>query len=184
MARKNFLSSNGFWCRSIMALALMVGTLAARAEGFSYMDFRANGLMVNNSTGDSFSGELSWHPSYEVAADWKVVGLVGFAPLKGDGETIIMSEFGVAANYAFLPSWSAELGLGSQAWSGNSSVSSSMVNANVFWGFDQPFFGLVDKLFVGVSSVNHEKKTTEIKVGVTFSMASIVSLISGGSDAK
>ena len=171
MRTENSVKASPLWVACLLGLALLVGG-RAHAEDFRYLDFRANGLMVNNSTGDTFSGEASWHPSYAFGSDWKAVGIVGLAPLKGESETIILSEFGVAASYTFLPAWTAELGVGMQSWSGKAAVSSSMLNANVLWSLGEPFMGYVDKVFAGYSMVNHEEKTSEIKVGVTVTFGS------------
>jgi hypothetical protein len=135
------------------------------------MDFRASGIYLNNSAGDSFSGELSWNPSYSINPDWTVRGNVGLSPQKGTSETFIMSEFGLLGGYKINQAWEVEVGAGLQSWSNESTA--SMVNLNVLWNMGAPLLGYFERIFAGYSLVNQEKVTNEIKIGVTMTFGSV-----------
>jgi len=165
------------------ALALSASFLVGKAHAteVGYTDFRANGISASNKVGSTFSGEVSWHPSYVVDADWTVRGLLGLSQFKAAkdstgkaGDNFLVTEFGVFGGYKINPQWEAELGLGSQSWAEAASTKSgSMVSANALYSLDQPLFGYFDKVFGGFSSVSFTETTTVLKVGMTMNFGGI-----------
>ena len=154
---------------------LLLFSIAALAIGESqanptYLNFRANGVFVTNTSGNSFSAELGWNPAYQFNNKWSVRGNFGLAPLKGKSKTFLMSEFGVLGAYTINPTWEVEAGAGLQMWSGKSNA--LMENVNVLWKLPTPFMGLVDKVFAGYSLVNQDISTSMIKAGVTITFGS------------
>jgi hypothetical protein len=150
-----------------------------KIENIKKMDFRAAGIYLTNNTGNSFSSELSWNPSYAFTSDWTLLGNIGVSPLKGKSGTFIMSEFGVLGGYKINQSFEVEAGAGLQAWSGQSTA--SMINVNALWNIGTPYLGLFDRLFVGYSLVNQDASTSEFKIGITMSFGSENN--SGGANA-
>jgi hypothetical protein len=168
----------GLLAQGLLASLLVSGSAMASFENFTYKDFRANGIYATSTTGNSYSGELSFHPNYALNSSWDLRGIIGFAPLKGEDETFIMSEYGVMAAYNINPEWEVEAGAGLQSWSGQSS--SPMVSANVLKSLKEPFMGYVNQLFAGYSMVSHDEPASEFKIGVTFSFGKVAQSSNGG----
>lgn len=166
---------------SVFYLMLLSNSAKAefKMENIKKMDFRAAGIYLTNSAGNSFSSELSWNPSYAFTSDWTLLGNVGVSPLKGKSGTFIMSEFGVLGGYKINQSYEVEVGAGLQAWSGQSTA--SMINVNALWKLSTPYMGHFDRLFFGYSLVNQSASTSEFKIGITMSFGSENN--SGGSNA-
>lgn len=160
--------------------ALLLGSSAMAdfsMADINHKEFRAGGIYLTNSSGDSFSGVLSWNPSYAINSDWSIRGNVGASALKGTTETFIMSEYGLLAGYKINSAFEIELGAGMQNWSNESTA--SMMNLNVLWNMGAPVLGLFDRVFAGYTTVNQDTKTTELKLGVTITFGSTNT---GGSD--
>jgi hypothetical protein len=165
---RNLLSIN--LKKSVLAVAglCLVSQLTfAMPENLTYKNFRAHGVLATNSTGNSFSGGASWNPSYAINSKFDVRGFLGIAPLKGEDETFMMSEFGVMAAYDVLPTWEVEVGAGMQSWSGQDT--SPMIAANVIKTLSEPYMGIVDGLYAGYSMVSHDEAASVFKLGVTIS---------------
>ena len=166
----------GLLAQGLLASLLVSGSAMASFENVTYKDFRANGIYATSTTGNSYSGELSWHPNYALNSSWDLRGIIGFAPLKGEDETFIMSEYGVMAAYNINPEWEVEAGAGLQSWSGQDT--SPMFSANVVKSLTEPYWGLVDGLFAGYSMVAHDEAASIVKVGITLSFGKVASATS------
>jgi len=158
------------------ATCMLLACNAARAESnvsdIKLTDLRAGGIYVTNSNGNSGSGIVSWNPSYVIDESWSVGANVGVSSIKGKAnKSLLLTDFGISAGYKIDPTWSVELGAGSQTWTDVAAASTITLNGLYSFGA-APLFGYFDRAYAGFTSVDQKAATTEVQIGLTMSFGS------------
>lgn len=137
---------------------------------FRLLDFRVNQISVFQSSGNSFSGQVSWAPYYRINPKMGVRASIGVAPLLGQGTgTFAALEYQVLYAYNFNQNWTAEAGLGAQTWLASPSSTGLMTSAMGHYKFNKKFLKVVDGAFLGYSTYFSSVLTHQIKAGIQLS---------------
>lgn len=162
-----------FW-----VLTVLISPVKA-ADGYSFLNVRAEGVYAGNSVGNSSSAVVSWLPYYEIVSGLSVKGNIGFSAYAGaDDSTFGVINSGVLFSYDVMSMLSVELGGGAQTWLDDSSY--GMGNLNLAWKPESPILGRINKVVAGYSSVATEEPTHEFRVGIEIDLAALVSGVGSG----
>ncbi|MCM2277374.1 MAG: hypothetical protein NDJ89_04805 [Oligoflexia bacterium] len=153
------------------AVFISRGALAG-GESLSLLEFRTNGIFATNETGETYSGQLGWNPSYLLSESLTLRGNVGGSVFKGAlAEKFLVLDFGALAGYAISPALEAELGAGIQNWSSRGTW--FCATGTVSWNFEQRLLNLVDRVFAGYSRVFQTSASNEFRLGIGISFYSL-----------
>ncbi len=175
---RQFKSNKSRWYRS-GALALLTlsagwGSSSAQALEYSLQDFRVEGTGIFNSTGNSFSGMVSWLPGLTVMQNLDVKGNFGYTLHKGTGNALAnVGQLGALVSYRIIDPLAVELGGGVQLWQGQSAA--GMGDVNAVWIPQEPIFGRINKVVAGYSYIASGVAMHEGHVGVEISLSTLIS---------
>jgi len=164
---------------SIRAVVLFVAVglnlccaLEAGAGGFGFKDFRIEGVGAMGE-GSSFSGLVSYLPSYGLIDNLDIKGNVGVSVYRGVDQLVPVVNTGLLISYRVVEMLALEVGGGAQTWSGSGSA--AMVNANVNWVPSSPILGSINKVVAGYSRVQFTAPVDEVRVGVELNFGTVIS---------
>lgn len=141
---------------------------ASEAKGIDWAVFRLDQLSVFQSFGNSFSGEVSWNPCFNLSSRFGVRGNFGGMLLKGFSGKFVAAEYEALLSFSFCKSLAVEAGGGAQTWFEAAGGTSPEFSLAANWMFIRNLLGLRAGINAGYSLFLPEKNTTnEAKIGVT-----------------
>jgi hypothetical protein len=135
-----------------------------------YAFAQAGGIVVvQGSGGNTFSGIVSWNPTFNLTPSWAVRGNLGMSVFKGTGRFFV-AEYELLGAYSGLPiPLMLEAGAGAQTWFGNGGTS-FIASANGAWKLKTPVARFIDRVYAGYTACFFtDDLTHQIRAGIGLS---------------
>jgi hypothetical protein len=156
-----------------IAVFLLLVPFAAGAMDIDWCVFRAQQFTAIQQFGQSFSGEVSWNPLFDLGKGFGVRGNVGGTILKGFPDQFVAAEYEARLSYAVTRTLAVEAGGGAQTWFQKTGGTSPLVSAAVSWMFFRKFSWLRAGVTAGYSLfLPKDNATHEARLGVALAFGS------------
>ncbi len=152
---------------ALCGTALILAPSSALAETLDLTSFRVSEIAALQANGaNSFSGEVSWNPTYFFSQSIFILANVGGSLFKGVSSDFVVTEYEVLAGITFLDNLEVEAGAGAQTWFDSNSTN-PLLSTDLAWKLSQKQLGFIDRVFVGYSAwMLPGNLTHEIKLGI------------------
>jgi hypothetical protein len=150
-----------------IATLLLLVPFTAGAMDIDWCVFRTQQFTVIQQFGNSFSGEVSWNPCFNLSDRIGVRGNFGGMVLKGFSGKFAAAEYEARLSYKLFRSLTVEAGGGAQTWFLKTGGTSPIVSAAVSWMFFRKLSWLRAGVTAGYSLFLPKDNTThEARLGV------------------
>jgi hypothetical protein len=129
--------------------------------------FRVAQISAFQAGGDSYSGILSWEPSFDLANDFALRVRLGGSLFQGEDGLFPVLDTALMAAFWVQQEISLEAGPGAQVWFGEGGAHPS-VHVGGVYHFDEKIIGIMSGVFFGYTGVFiSDLFTQELRVGAT-----------------
>ena len=132
-----------------------------------FWQFRLGGIYATNTSGETYSGQLTWNPELHLGKLFSLIGNLGASYFKSNLDTkFTVVDYGgiLGINLGKL---TLEGQAGIQSWTNRKSY--TLVGGGLTYRFVGRKLGLFDRIFVGYNTLLDSGDTKEIKAGIGFS---------------